>query len=40
MTDKIIPSSFRDPEGFVFSKKGIYYRQVNKSYKENYAVMF
>ncbi len=30
------PSSFRDPSGFVFIEEGILYRQVNKSYKENY----
>lgn len=30
------PASFRDPSGFVFQKEGIYYRRVNKSYKEDY----
>jgi len=29
-------SSFRDPSGFLFRKDGILYRQINKSYKENY----
>ncbi len=29
-------SSFRDPSGFIFRKDGILYRQINKSYKENY----
>ena len=29
-------SSFRDPSGFVFSRDGIVYRQVNASYQSNY----
>ncbi len=36
MIDGVIPSSFRDPMGFIFFKEGICYRQVNPSYKENY----
>lgn len=31
-----IPSSFRDPSGFLFLKNKILYRQVNNIYKENY----
>ena len=31
-----IPSSFRDPSGFLFHREGSIYRQVNISYKENY----
>ncbi len=31
-----IPSSFRDPSGFLFFKEGILYRQINLSGKENY----
>lgn len=31
-----LPASFRDPSGFMFSDKGILYRQVNQVYKENY----
>lgn len=31
-----IPSSFRDPSGFVFTEGYMIYRQVNKSYKQNY----
>ena len=31
-----IPSSFRDPSGFLFYQDGILYRQINKVYKENY----
>jgi len=33
---KEIPSSFRDPSGFLFYKDKTLYRQVNKVYKENY----
>lgn len=32
----IIPSSFRDPSGFLFYRDGIIYRQINTFYKENY----
>src|SRR5690242_12814119 len=31
-----LASSFRDPAGFVFQKDGILYRQVNKSFKEDF----
>ena len=31
-----LPSSFRDPSGFIFSYRGKIYRQVNKIYKKNY----
>ena len=31
-----LPSSFRDPSGFVFEKDGIIYRQVNKIFKEHF----
>jgi hypothetical protein len=31
-----VPSSFRDPSGFLFWQKGTLYRQVNLSYKGNY----
>ena len=34
--DDIIPSSFRDPSGFVFCQQGSIYRQVNTVYRENY----
>lgn len=36
MTKKAIPSSFRDPSGFLFMENGTLYRQVNQTYKENY----
>ena len=32
----ILPSSFRDPSGFLFSRKGKLYRQININYKEHY----
>ncbi len=35
-TDGILPSSFRDPNGFLFYRDGSIYRQVNIEYKENY----
>ena len=31
-----LPSSFRDPSGFVFLREGIVHRRVNRSYAENY----
>lgn len=33
-------SSFRDPSGFLFYQGDVLYRQVNKSYKENYEFFF
>jgi hypothetical protein len=30
------PSSYRDPSGFVFQYNGLYYRQVNKEFAEEY----
>lgn len=35
-TDKELPSSFRDPSGFLFFRDGLLYRQVNALYKEDY----
>ena len=32
-------SSFRDPSGFIFKDNGILYRQINKSYRENYRLL-
>jgi hypothetical protein len=32
----VVPSSFRDPSGFLFSKDGSIYRQVNIVYRKNY----
>lgn len=33
------PASYRDPSGFVFLHEGKYYRQVNRCYTENYALL-
>ena len=32
----VVPSSFRDPSGFVFRQDGSIYRQINTVYKEDY----
>lgn len=34
-----VPSSFRDPAGFLFYKHGILYRQINETFRENYDNM-
>lgn len=34
-----LPSSFRDPSGFVFLKDNIYYRHIHNSYKSNYEIL-
>lgn len=36
MTNGKLPSSFRDPSGFLCHRDGFIYRQVNNIYKENY----
>ncbi|MFB3123196.1 MAG: SAM-dependent methyltransferase, partial [Candidatus Binatia bacterium] len=36
MTEKIVPSSFRDPSGYLFVKDGVLYRRIHRSYKDNY----
>lgn len=36
MHTDILNSSFRDPSGFLFSRDGNLYRQINKSYQTNY----
>lgn len=35
-SSRFIPSSFRDPSGFLFERKGSLYRQVNTAYRANY----
>jgi ribosomal protein L11 methylase PrmA len=35
-TDESVPSSFRDPSGFLFHREGRLYRQVNDSYRADY----
>lgn len=39
MSNSILPSSFRDPAGFLFEREGILYRQVNLFYKDNYDLL-
>ncbi len=29
-------TSFRDPSGFIFERDGVFYRQINKAYKDDY----
>ena len=36
-TSDILPASFRDPSGFLFTRNGILLRQVNRSYAEDYS---
>ena len=31
------PSSYRDPSGHIFERDGIIYRQINKTYAEDYS---
>ncbi len=38
-TDRVLPSSFRDPSGFLFWRDGVLYRQVNHSYREDYDLL-
>lgn len=33
------PASFRDPSGFVFTRNGTVYRQINLNYRENYDLL-
>jgi hypothetical protein len=35
-SDRRLGASFRDPSGFLFSREGVLYRQINKIYTENY----
>lgn len=37
--DEIFPASFRDPSGFVFSREGVVFRQINEGYKEEYEFL-
>ena len=34
-----LPASFRDPSGFLFSRDGILYRQVNRKYEQEYVTL-
>jgi ribosomal protein L11 methylase PrmA len=38
-TEVKVTSSFRDPNGFLFVRDGLIYRQVNASYQENYDLL-
>jgi ribosomal protein L11 methylase PrmA len=38
-TDESVPSSFRDPSGFLFRRNGRLYRQVNDSYRADYKLL-
>jgi len=40
LSNELESGSFRDPSGFLFRKDGILYRQINKSYKENFEKEF
>ena len=35
-----LPSSFRDPDGYLYSSNGTLFRIVNESYRENYQFLF
>ncbi|MBI2315074.1 SAM-dependent methyltransferase [Candidatus Daviesbacteria bacterium] len=39
MKNDRISASFKDPSGFVFSIKELIYRQINKSYQDNYQLL-
>jgi hypothetical protein len=34
--DQVLGASFRDPSGFLFSRQGVLYRQINQVYREHY----
>jgi hypothetical protein len=36
---EVLPSSFRDPSGFVFRHEGELYRQVNRVYRDHYQLL-
>ena len=38
-SDQRLGASFRDPSGFLFSRQGVLYRQVNQPYKEHYDAL-
>jgi len=39
LTSSVVPSSFRDPSGFVFTREGTLFRQVNVPWRENYDLL-
>lgn len=38
-TDHILGGSFRDPNGFLFRRDGILFRQINQGYKDDYTLL-
>ncbi len=40
MKNDILPSSFRDPSGFLFRRDGVLYRQLNEGCREDYELLF
>ncbi|MEX2160982.1 MAG: class I SAM-dependent methyltransferase [Anaerolineales bacterium] len=38
-SDQRVGGSFRDPSGFLFTRRNVIYRQVNKSYRQNYDLL-
>jgi len=34
-----VKASFRDPSGFMFKQDGVYYRQINQAYKDDYDLL-
>jgi len=36
-TDSVLGGSFRDPSGFLFERDGTLYRQINRTYQEDYT---
>src|SRR3990172_11082340 len=34
-----LPSSFRDPSGFLFTQEGVLYRQINKSHQPDFDLL-
>ncbi len=39
VTTERVCASFRDPSGFLFSREGILYRQVNQKYRSDYSLL-
>jgi hypothetical protein len=39
MTDAVLPGSFRDPSGFLFTKNNTLLRQINQCYREQYDLL-
>ena len=38
--DLLLGASFRDPNGFIFHREGVLFRQVNQKYQQNYDLLF